>query len=122
MKKSWRGQEEKMELIEEVKKIESKDLLNEEISKIEGQNPEDPIDYANNEVSQQFDFVGNERFDLDVLIWWIFSILNFKLLIWFNRLNAYLKRTKGKGWVVKKSILLIWKISKFHTWRMSSFG
>lgn len=58
-----------MELIEAVKKIESKDLLNEEISKIEGQNPEDPIDYANNEVSQQFDFVGNERFDLDVLIW-----------------------------------------------------
>ena len=69
MKKSHRDQEEKMELIEEVKKIKSKDLLNEEISKIEGHNPEGLIDFANNEVSQQFDFVRNERFDLDVLIW-----------------------------------------------------
>lgn len=51
MKKSWRDQEEKMELIEEVKKIKSKDLLNEEISKIEGHNPKDLIDFVNNEVS-----------------------------------------------------------------------
>ena len=51
MKKSCRDQEEKMEFIEEVKKIKSKDLFNEEISKIEGHNPEDLVDFANNEVS-----------------------------------------------------------------------